>query len=122
MDLNALKTVLTAAMPILDVNLDAANKEYMDGKLSAGAFQIVLGRHTVAYQVLTSEDIAADTAYAACALVAIDLRTGVADMPDTPAAQRVLDSWWACYRNAGYTATNQLFNVPSLPEKHCTAC
>lgn len=75
MDIQALKLSLTSVMPILDVNLEAAHQEYMKGDLPVGAFHYVRSRHEAALVVLARDDLKAEAAYMACALLAIDLHS-----------------------------------------------
>ena len=76
MDIQTLKRNLANAMPILDANLAAAHREYMAGDIPAGAYHHVLSRHGTACEVLSRDDIAAEEAFKACALISIDLRRG----------------------------------------------
>lgn len=116
MDIQSLKTSLATVMPILNANLAAAHKEYMDGDITAGAFGYVRSRHESASAVLSRDDIKAEDAYKACALLAIDLRTGVKEVADKAAAEAQVEVWWQCYRNAGFTEVNKLFGAPMLPD------
>lgn len=116
MDIQSLKISLANVMPILDANLAAAHKEYMDGDIAAGAFGYVRSRHESACAVLTRDDIKPEDAYKACALLAIDLRTGVKEATDQPEAEAQVEAWWQCYRDAGFTDVNKFFDAPMLPD------
>ncbi|CAI9912151.1 hypothetical protein EFK68_03805 [Pseudomonas aeruginosa] len=113
MDIQTLKRNLANAMPILDANLAAAHREYMAGDIPAGAYHHVLSRHGTACEVLSRDDIAAEEAFKACALISIDLRRGTKDFAGGDTS--VVDAWWQCYRDAGFTADNPLYNTPMLP-------
>lgn len=105
-------------MPILDANLSAAHKEYMEGDISHGAFEYVRSRHETALNVISLNDNTtevAQIAYNACALLAIDLRSGVKEVPDKAEAQEKVEDWWQCYRNAGFTDVHEFFNSPTMP-------
>jgi hypothetical protein len=103
-------------MPILDVNLAAAHKEYMSGELPAGAFHYVRSRHETALVVLSKDDLKPEAAFKACALLAIDLRNGLRDMTDqSSSATAEVEAWWQCYRDAGFTEVNSFFNAPMMP-------
>lgn len=115
MDVHALKTSLHGVMPILNANLEAAHKEWMAGSIAAGAFGYVRSRHETALAVLSRDDIPAEDAYKACALLAIDLRCGVSEVADHAAAAKV-EAWWTCYQAAGFTEVHPLFNAPMLPD------
>lgn len=116
MDLQSLKVSLTNVMPILNANLAAAHAEYMAGDIAAGAYGYVRSRHETAAAVMSRDDIPAEDAYKACALLAIDLRTGVKDVPDQAEALAQVEAWWQCYRDAGFTEVNKLFKAPMLPD------
>lgn len=116
MDIQSLKLNLATVMPLLTANLAAAHKEYMEGTLAAGAFGYVRSRHETASAVLSRDDIKAEDAYKACALLVIDLRCGVDEAANQPEAQAQLESWWQCYRDAGFTAVHPIFNAPILPD------
>jgi hypothetical protein len=116
MDIQTLKLSLASVMPILDVNLAAAYREYMSGDLPAGAFHYVRSRHEAALVVLSRDDLEPKAAYAACALLAIDLRNGLQELiGKTVSAKTQVEAWWQCYRDAGFTEVNQFFNAPMLP-------
>lgn len=114
-DIQPLKTSLAEVMPILTSNLSAAYTEYMAGDIAAGAFGYVCGRHETACVVLQRDDIPAEKAYEACALLAIDLRSGIDEMDDKTAAQSKVDAWWQVYRDAGFTEVNSFFDAPMRP-------
>lgn len=116
MDIQALKNCLSGVMPILNNNLAEAYTEYMAGDIAAGAYGYVRSRHGTAAAVLASTEVPAEKAYQACALLAIDLRTGVASMADPIEAQAQVDTWWQCYREAGFTEVHPLFESPMQPE------
>lgn len=116
MNLQSLKSHLQAVMPILDGNLAAAYREYMDGTLAAGAYRHVLSRHEIALAVISDDTIHPETAYKGCALLAIDLRSGVEVMADKDEAKRLVNEWWQCYRGAGFTEINQYFEAPQQPQ------
>ena len=115
MNVQALKTQLTLVMPILDANLAAAYKEYMAGDLSAGAYGYVRARHEQAHLVLASNDPNALAAYESCALLAIDLHSGINEMADKKHAIQHVEDWWQCYRDAGFTHIHKHFDSPTLP-------
>jgi hypothetical protein len=116
MDLKPLQTHLSRVLPILDANLSAAYREYMDGKIPAGAYHYVLARHGDVLTVINDSTMPAEIAYRACAAVAIDLRSGIADLADKSAAQALADGWWQCYRDAGFIEINPYLNIPKHPE------
>lgn len=113
MDLQTLKQNLINVMPILNANLAAAHKEYMDGDIPAGAFGHVRSRHEMACVVISNDDIKAEYAYQSCALLAIDLRSGIKEVVGSDSG--LLDAWWQCYRDAGFTEVNPIFKTPMLP-------
>lgn len=120
MDIESLKQNLTNVMPILDANLAASNREYMAGDIAKGAFHYVLTRHGSALTVLARNDLEVKAAFLSCAMLAIDLRTGLNEaafeQPDAQAqAHAHVDAWWQCYRDAGFTEVNKLFGTPMLP-------
>lgn len=116
MDLAALNHHLRQVMPILDANLSAAYREYMDGKIPNGAYQHVLSRHGIALAVIGDDSIHPEAAYKGCALLAIDLRCGLEEMVDKDVAMRHIDGWWQCYRDAGFSEIHALFESPQQPE------
>lgn len=116
MDLQALKEHLRAVMPILDANLAVAYTEYMNGDIPAGAYGYVRVRHEAAHAVLTRDDLEPDFAFKACALLAMDLRTGLQEMGADSDAGVKVEAWWQCYRDAGYTALHEVFATPMRPE------
>ena len=105
-------------MPVLDANLAAAHIEYMAGDIPAGAFHYVRTRHLTACAVLASDDLEAEDAYKACALLAIDLRTGIEEL--TGIVKDKVDAWWQCYRDAGFTDLHPFFFRSALrsPDLH----
>lgn len=88
----------------------------MDGDLAAGAFGYVRSRHESASAVLSRNDIKAEDAFKACALLAIDLRSGVKEAADQQEANSQVEAWWQCYRDAGFTEVNKFFDAPMLPD------
>lgn len=117
MDIQSLKLNLASVMPILDANLHAANAEYKAGEIPAGAFHYVRTRHETALAVLQSQDdVRPERAFKACALLAIDLRSGLREPTDlTPDAPSRVEAWWQCYRDAGFIGVNEFFDSPMLP-------
>lgn len=115
MDIQSLKLCLAGIMPILTANLAAAHKEYMAGDIPAGAFHYVRSRHEAACVVMSEDDLQPEAAFKSCALLAIDLRSGLKEAPDQSAAEAQVEAWWQCYRDAGFTEVNQFFNSPMLP-------
>ena len=113
MELSALKQQLSTALPLLIANRNLAYQEYIEGSLAHGAFNYVQSRLDTASAVLESEDIPADRAYKACAMVVIDLRSAVRDKDDGKAT---IDAWLECYADAGYTGIHKFFNIPVIPE------
>jgi hypothetical protein len=111
-----LKVAVTAVMPILDANLSAAYTEYMDGSLSAGAYGVVRTRHENACIVL-SGTLPVDPlrAYEVCAMLTIDLRTGIKDMPDQKQAKNEFNVWMDFYRRSGFTEDHKVFEFPTHP-------
>lgn len=116
MDIQPLKISLTNVMPILTANLAAAHAEYMAGDIAAGSYGYVRSRHETATAVLSRDDIPAEDAYKACALLAIDLRSGVKEISDQHEAQAQVEAWWQCYRDAGFTEVHDFFDAPMLPD------
>lgn len=116
MNLATLKTSLAGVMPLLDANLAAAHAEYMEGSIAAGAFGFVRTRHETAAAVLAREDIPEETAFKACSLLAIDLRSAVKDAADPVAADASVQAWWQCYRDAGFTEVHKHFDFPIRPD------
>lgn len=116
MDIQSLKLNLTSVMPILDANLGAANREYKAGLIPAGAFHYVRTRHEAALVVLSRDDLSAEAAFKSCALLAIDLRSGLEEITDqTSSAPAQVEAWWQCYRDAGFTKVNPFFDAPMQP-------
>lgn len=113
MDIQSLKRNLISVMPVLNANLEAAHRDYMAGEIPAGAFHYVRTRHETACVVVSSEDMEAERAFKACALLAIDLRDGVKELSVSMTGQ--VDAWWKCYQEAGFTEVNPFFNAPMLP-------
>lgn len=111
-----LKVAVTAVMPILNANLSAAYTEYMDGTLNAGAYGVVRTRHENACIVL-ADAVPVDTlrAYEICALLTLDLRTGVKEMIDKAEAASALNDWLAFYRSNGFTDDHKVFEFPTHP-------
>lgn len=116
MNLQNLRSSLEKIMPILDANLSAAHNEYMDCKISAGAYRVVRQRHENALVVLSDNSIHPEVAYKACAALAIDLGSGVKDMPNKEAAKTAVEDWWQCYRDAGFSEIHRFFDIPALPD------
>lgn len=116
MNFAVLKDHLRQVMPILDANLSAAYREYMDGKIPNGAYQHVLSRHGIAITVIGDDSIHPEVAYKGCALLAIDLRSGLDEMADKDTAKRLIDGWWQCYRDAGFNEIHALFKFPQQPK------
>lgn len=116
MDIQSLRLHLTNVMPILNANLGAAHREYMAGELPAGAFHYVRSRHEAALEVLSRKDMKPEAAFKTCALLAIDLRSGLEDSIDQiPTALAQVEAWWQCYRDAGFSEVNPFFEAPMLP-------
>jgi hypothetical protein len=113
MNLETLKARLTDVLPISDANLSAAHMEYLSGKIPRGAFEYVRSRHEDALAVIACDNIPVELAFKACALLAIDLRDGVKEVPDVAQAQAMVDAWWQCYRDFGYTELNTFFDSPA---------
>nr|WP_011923044.1 hypothetical protein [Pseudomonas fluorescens]CAM96268.1 hypothetical protein pQBR0236 [Pseudomonas fluorescens SBW25] len=113
MSIQSLKSNLIGIMPVLDANLAAAHSEYMAGDIPAGAFHYVRSRHLTACAVVSRDDLEAVDAYKACALLAIDLRTGIKELTESVKDQ--VDAWWQCYRDAGFTELHPFFEAPMLP-------
>lgn len=119
MDIQALKAVLVKVMPLLTVNLVNANKEYLKGDLPRGAFEYVRNRHFDANLVLNRDDIVTENAFAACAMLAIDLRSVLADKTVNTGSDvvKLVEDWWKCYTDNGFTEVNEFFIIPKLPAK-----
>jgi hypothetical protein len=113
MNIQALKQNLNNIMPLLTANLAAANRDHMAGKIAAGAFHYVRSRHETACAVIARDDLDAEHAYKACALLAIDLRHATEDFAEGDTSLE--KAWWQCYREAGFTEVNKFFNAPMLP-------
>ncbi len=116
MNIQALKSEIGKVMPLLVANRDAAYQEWMDGSLPRGAFEHVQSRIDTAHAVLVRDDIDPLASYRACAFVTIDIRSAVEDVKTSDASE-ALDAWIKCYRAAGFTGTNPIFNVPALEDQ-----
>lgn len=114
MDVSALKSNLTAVMPLLQLNRDAAYAEWMDGSLARGAFEHIQSRLDTAHIVMGKEDVEAISAFKACSMLTIDIRSAVADV-NTEVARKSLDTWIQCFRDAGFTESHTIFGTPVLP-------
>lgn len=112
LDLEKLKTALKEVLPILDSNVRQAYKEYMDGKIAAGAYSYVHDRHFLAHSVVNGPPLDPEVAYVACAPLAIDIRTGTRDHSDNIKWQEAELQWWNCFKEAGFTAIHKHFNFP----------
>lgn len=115
MDIANLRNHLEAVLPILSANLSQAHAEYIAGDLSAGAFEYVRSRHATALAVLAMPDVCPASAYKACAALAIDLSSGLKDVPNREEAQQRVNAWWDYYRKAGFTEISPHFQIPCLP-------
>lgn len=116
MDIQSLKVSLASVMPILDANLGAANREFKAGDIAAGAYRYVLSRHKTALDVLSRDDLEPEVAFKACALIACDLRDGLVEYTERNSdAPALVEAWWQCYRDAGFTEVNDFFDAPMLP-------
>jgi hypothetical protein len=109
MNLTELRGHFRRVQPILEANLAAAHREYMDGKIAAGAYGHVRSRLETALFVLANEVIQS------CALLAIDLRSGLTEVVDRDEAQQHIDDWWQCFREAGFTEVHPFFRAPQRP-------
>ena len=116
MNIEDLKIALKEVLPILDSNITEAYKDYMDGKLAAGAYSYIHDRHFLAHSVINRQDLEAQLAYNACALIAIDIRSGRTDDTANVQWQEAEKAWWECYRAAGFTAVNPVFQCPQQPK------
>jgi hypothetical protein len=114
MDVSALKANLAAVIPLLHLNRDAAYAEWMDGSLARGAYEHVQSRFDTAHVVMGTEDIDAISAFKACSMLTIDIRSAVNDV-NTDLARQSLDAWINCYRDAGFTESHTVFRTPVLP-------
>lgn len=112
MELEKLIIAIKGVLPILDSNMRNAYKEYMQGAIPAGAYSYVHDRHFLAHSIVNGQPLDADTAYKACALLAVDIRTGRADALENNQWQQAELQWWDCFRQAGFTAINKHFNCP----------
>lgn len=111
-----LKAALSAVMPILNANLSAAYTEYMDGTISGGAYGVVRTRHENACIVLDGTMIIdALRAYEVCAMLTLDLRTGIKEMADQSQAKASFNEWVAFYRRSGFTEDHKVFDFPTHP-------
>lgn len=115
MGIESLKMCLKDVMVILDANIEAARAEWMAGTLSQGAFGYVRTRHALAHEVLDRTNIAPETAFHACAMLAIDLRSGAELVPAELDAAAKIEAWWQCYRDQGFTEVNGFFDSPCRP-------
>jgi hypothetical protein len=118
MNIQSLRSNLIGVMPVLDANLAAAHSEYMAGDIPAGAFHYVRTRHLTACAVVARDDLEAEDAFKACALLAIDLRNGIAELAGS--FKDKVDAWWQCYRDAGFTELHPFFNAPMQPSTPAT--
>jgi hypothetical protein len=114
MDVSALKANLAAVMPLLQLNRDAAYTEWMDGSLARGAYEHVQSRFDTAHAVMNKENVDAISAFKACSMLTIDIRSAVADV-NTESARQSQDAWINCYREAGFTEAHTIFGTPVLP-------
>lgn len=115
-----LKDVFTPLIPILDSNLSKANKEYLSGEISHGAFLYVLSRHSKAHNFMNNIELCDDSisdCLRALVLCFIDLRTGVSDMSEVDQGE---SNFWiqklsTFYRDNGFTGHHKFFYIPCLP-------
>lgn len=116
MELKKLQLCISNVMPILNVNLEAAAQEYKRGEIAAGAFHYVRTRHENALHTVSNNDLNPESAYKSCALLAIDLESGMDEsIAICPNAKKLIEAWWQCYRDAGFTAVHDFFETPMLP-------
>lgn len=118
LNIENLKVALKNVLPILDSNIKQAYQEYMDGKIAAGAYSYVHDRHFLAHSVINRQDLEPEIAYNACALLAIDIRSGLTDDPENVQWQEAEKAWWDCYRAAGFTEVNKIFQCPQKQKEH----
>lgn len=116
MNTSNLVSALKSVMPILDKNFELAAAEFYKGELPNGALHYIQERHLLASAVIADvSKFDANKVWDACAMITIDLRSGVDEMPDPSAAKETLDAWWQSFRDAGYTEVNQFFDIPAAP-------
>lgn len=116
MNTSNLVSALKSVMPILDKNFELATTEFYKGELANGALHYIHERHLLASSVIADvSKFDALKVWNACAMLTIDLRAGVEDMPDSASAKKTLESWWQTFREAGFTEVNQFFDIPATP-------
>jgi hypothetical protein len=117
--INELKTHVSAILPLLDANLGAANKEWMAGDISRGAYEYCLQRHAVALSIIGMDvsELNEDGAFKAGATLFIDLRSAIKDVPveKRDSEQKKVDDFLSFYVDSGFTEEHALFKIPIRP-------
>lgn len=120
-----LQNRVTAVMPLLNENLTAAHRDWMDCVIPRGAYEYCLSRHATALNLLGADErlLEPDLTFKACSTLFIDLRAAMNDMPANKKQeeQAKVDALLALYVANGFTEMHPLFNIPSKPAAPRTA-
>jgi len=115
-----LQARVTDILPLLDANLKAAYNEWMNGKISRGAYEYCLSRHGSAISMIGRNPIELneDIVFKIGATFFIDLRSAIKDVPavEMERAQKKIDDLLSFYVKSGFTETNKFLEIPALPE------
>lgn len=106
-----IKQLVQDAMPLLEANLQAANQEYLEGKISNGAFNYVLMRHAMACQILSDHDNDGETLWRSAATLTIDLQSICQDLK----RDDFLNMWIEAFKKEGFTSTHSFLDYPVRP-------
>jgi hypothetical protein len=114
-----LKTCVTAVLPLLNENLTAAHRDWMNCVISRGAYEYCLSRHATALSLLGADDslLEHDRSFTVCSTLFIDLRAAMSDVPADrkPGEQVKVDALHALYVDNGFTEMHPMFNIPAKP-------
>lgn len=106
---------------VFDKNLNEAHREYMAGDIPAGAFRYVRDRHQTVQIIKRDGErfkdggipITDDDLFRAVAPLTIDLRDAIKSGHADPKCVKI---WWELFKEAGYTDSHRVYNIPMRPE------
>jgi hypothetical protein len=123
-NLIALQTRVAAVLPLLEANVGAAYREWMDGTLARGAYEYCLHRSAVASAIAGSplDELVVEAAFLAGAPLFIDLHSAMKDVPSErqPGEQAKVDALHSLYIAQGFTEMHPHLKIPVLPS-NCVA-
>lgn len=120
MDIEKLRSVILEVKPYLDNNLNISHQQFLCNELTEQEFNYIKLRYETALIILQNKTIEAEEAYKSARLITIDLRNyifSIVNKEEKEQALIKLNIWLDCFKEAGFTETDTVFNVPSLPNE-----